>query len=88
LPYGDAAIVREHKKAYMTLKAWTDYESLSGTNKVEQWLKQKGVLHPASDERSALANDLRKRVEMRAKIGKQSAERARRAQEKRACGKR
>jgi len=88
LPYGDAAIVREHKTPYMTLKAWTDYESLSGTNKVEQWLKQKGVLHPASDERSALADDLRKRVEIRAKIGKQSAERARRAQEKKANGKR
>jgi hypothetical protein len=88
LPYGDAEIVREHKKPYMTLKAWTDYESLNGTNRVEQWLKQKGVLRPASVERSAIADDLRKRVEIRAKIGKQSAERARRAAEKKADRKR
>jgi sarcosine oxidase delta subunit len=88
LNYGDAQIVREHREPHKTLKAWTDYESLSGTNKVEQWLKQKGVLHPASDERSAIANELRKRVETQAKKGKQAAEKARRAQEKKAKQKR
>jgi hypothetical protein len=88
LNYGDAQIVREHREPHKTLKAWTDYESLSGTNKVEQWLKQKGVLHPASDERSAIANELRKRVETQAKKGKQAAEKARRAQEKKANQKR
>lgn len=88
LDYGDAEIVREHREPHMTLKAWTDYESITGVNRVEQWLKQKGVLRPASAERSAIADDLRKRVEIRAKLGKQAAARAKRAAEKKANGKR
>lgn len=88
LDHGDAEIVREHREPHKMLKAWTDYESLRGTNKVEQWLKQKGVLRPASDERAATADELRKRVEMQAKKGKQASEKARRAQEKKAKQKR
>jgi len=88
LDHGDAEIVREHREPYKTLKAWTDYESIKGVDKVQQWLKQKGVLSPASDERAATADELRKRVEMQAKKGKQAAEKARRAQEKRAKQKR
>ena len=88
LAYGDAKIVREHREAYKTLKAWTDYESIKGVDRVEQWLKQKGVLHPASAERSVIADDLRKRVEIRAKIGKQASAKAKSAAEKKAYRKR
>jgi hypothetical protein len=88
LDHGDAEIVREHREPYKTLKAWTDYESIKGVDKVQQWLKQKGVLSPASDERAATADELRKRVEMQAKKGKQASEKARRAQEKKAKQKR
>ena len=88
LAHGDAEIVREHREAHKRLKAWTDYESIKGVDKVQQWLKQKGVLSSASAERSAQADELRKRVETQAKRGKRSAERARRAQEKKANQKR
>jgi sarcosine oxidase delta subunit len=88
LDYGDAEIVREHRETYKTLKAWTDYESIKGVDKVEQWLKQKGVLRPASVERSAIADDLRNRMEIQAKRSRKRASDLKRAAEKKADRKR
>jgi hypothetical protein len=88
LDYGDAEIVREHRETYKTLKAWTDYESIKGVDKVEQWLKQKGVLRPASVERSAIADDLRNRMEIQAKRSRKRASDLKRAADKKANGKR
>jgi hypothetical protein len=88
LAYGDAEIVREHREVYKTLKAWTDYESIKGVDRVEQWLKQKGVLRPASDERSAIADDLRNRMEIQAKRSRKRASALKQAAEKKASRKR
>jgi sarcosine oxidase delta subunit len=88
LAYGDAKIVREHREAYKTLKAWTDYESIKGVDNVEQWLKHKGVLRPASAERSAIADDLRNRMEIQAKRSRKRASDLKRAADKKANGKR